>query len=121
MRSIEEIIEANINYCKTFDLNITDRDKLLPIMYWLPEMYKTIIVARFIVISKNCSAKPLSDTISEIFKIIFNTVESFHNITFFYSACQKFWVAQNYFPIVTKLHKMSRRKAKSISTFDFST
>ena len=30
--SIEEIIQANINYSKKFDLNITELDKLLPIL-----------------------------------------------------------------------------------------
>ena len=34
--SIEDIIQANINYCKTYNLNIKELDKLLPIMYWLP-------------------------------------------------------------------------------------
>ena len=54
--------------------------------------------------------------------MVFNTVESFHNKSFFYSGCTKFWVVQNYFPIGTKLNKINvRKKAKSISTFDFST
>ena len=52
----------------------------------------------------------------------FNTVESFHNKSFFYSGCKKLWVVQNYFPIGTKRNKINvRKKAKSISTFDFST
>ena len=61
-------------------------------MYWLPNMHKTPIGARFIVVSKNCITKPPSDITSKIFKIIFNTVESFHNKAFFYSGCKKFWV-----------------------------
>ena len=39
----------------------------------------------------------------------------------FYSGCKKFWAAQRYFAIVTKLNKMNvKKKAKSISTTDFS-
>ena len=54
--------------------------------------------------------------------MVFNTVESFHNKSFFYSGCKKFWVVQNYFPIGTNLNKINvKKKAKSISTFDFST
>ena len=54
--------------------------------------------------------------------MVFNTVESCHNKSFFYSGCKKFWVVQNYFPIGTKLNKINAKKeAKSISTFDFST
>ena len=47
-QSMEEIIEANINYSKTFDFNITELDKSLPIKYWSPNMHKTPIRARFI-------------------------------------------------------------------------
>ena len=91
-------------------------------MYWLPKMHKTRVGARFIVASYYYSTNPLSDTIFKIFIMVFNTVESFHNKSFFYSGCTKFWVVQNSFPIGTKLNKVNiKKKAKSNSTFDFST
>ena len=91
-------------------------------MYWLPKIHKTLVGVRFIVASYYCSTNPLSDTISKIFLMVFNTVESSHNKSFFYSGCKKFWVLQNSFPIGTKLKKINdKKKAKSISTFDFST
>ena len=31
---------TNIKYCKKFDLAITEQDKILPIMYWLPKMMR---------------------------------------------------------------------------------
>ena len=77
-KSKEEHIETNIKYCKTCDLKTTEQDKTLPIMYWLPKMYKTPIGARFIVASKNCSTKPLPYIISKVFKMILNHVESFY-------------------------------------------
>ena len=69
--SMEKIIQPNIGSCKKSDLNIT----LLPIMYWLPKIHKTLLGVRFIVASYYCSTNPLPDT---IFKLIFNTVEIFH-------------------------------------------
>ena len=45
--------------------------KTLLIMYWLPSMRKKLIGARFK--KKYCSTKPLSDAISNILKMIFNT------------------------------------------------
>ena len=62
---------------RTFDLNITGLDKLLPIIYCLPKLHKTPIGARFIVASNYCSMKPIADTTSKIFKMIPNAVESF--------------------------------------------
>ena len=84
-------------------------------MYWLPKMHKTPVGARFIVASYYCITNPLSDTISKIFIMVFNTVENFHNKSSVYSGCKKFWVVQNYFPIGTKLNKINfKKKAKSI-------
>ena len=76
LKSKEELNETNIKYCKTFDLKITEQDKTLPIMYWLPKMYNTPI----------------------------------------------FWFVENSFPFVTQLNKINtNKKAKSISTVDFTT
>ena len=91
-------------------------------MYWLSKMHKTPIGAIFIVASYYCSTNPLFDTTSKIFIMVFDTVESFDNKSFFYSGCKKFWIVQNSFPIGTKLNKINvKKKAKSISIFDFST
>ena len=120
--SKEDIINNNENFCKKFDLKLTDKDRSLPIMYWLPKLHKTPIGARFIIASKNCSNKPLSNVISKIFKMIFKNVENFHSKTKFYSSFKKFWVVENSYPIIEKLNVINtRKKAKSISTYDFST
>ena len=90
-------------------------------MYWLSKMHKTPIGARFIVDSNYCSMKPLSLTTSKHFKMIPNTIEGFHTQSFFHSDCEKFWVAQNSFPITTKLNKINiKKKAKSFSAFELS-
>ena len=91
-------------------------------MYWLLKMHKTPVDATFFVASNYCSTNPLSDTICKIFIMVFNTAESFHNKSFFYSGCKKFWAVQNSFPISTKLNKVNvKKKAKSISRFDSTT
>ena len=56
-------------------MNIKEYDKSFPITYWLPKIRKTPISARFAVASYYCNTSPLSDTISKIFKMIFNPVE----------------------------------------------
>lgn len=44
-----------------FDLNVRELDKTFSLMSWLGQMHKTSIGARFMITSKKCSAKPLSD------------------------------------------------------------
>ena len=63
--SRDDIIKDNENYCQKFDLKLTGKDRSLPIiMYWLSELHKTPIGARFIIASKNCSIEPLLGVIS---------------------------------------------------------
>ena len=90
-------------------------------MYWLPKLYKTPIVCSFTVASKQNNTKPLTKTISNIFKMIYFHVENFHNSQR-YSNFEKFWVVQRYFPIFEKLTKINHKKnAETTSTFDFGT
>ena len=106
--SIMEKIQANMNYFKNFELSITELDILLPVLSWLPKIPKALIGARFIVGSKNCRTKPLFNTISKNFKIIFDTVETRKN--FFYSGCKKSWFVKKFFPVVTKVNKLMYKK-----------
>ena len=58
---------------------------------------------------------PLPDTTSKPFKMIYDTVESFDNQSFFHSGFEKFWVLQISFQITTKLNKINvKKKANSI-------
>ena len=93
-------IKNNENYCQKFDLKLTDEDRSLPTMYWLPKLNKTPTGARFIIGSKNCRTKPLSGVICKIFKMLFKHVENFHNESTFYSSYKKLWIVKNSFPII---------------------
>ena len=118
----ELIIEENKKMCEKFGLNISEKQKSLPSMYWIPKMHKNPVGARFIVASKTCSTKPLTEVISNVFKMLYKHVEGFNNKSHFYSSFKKFWVVQNSFPIIKQLDSVNaKNNAKRISTFDFST
>ena len=118
----ENIINLNAELCKSYELEITDKQKVLPIMYWSPKMHYTPSRARFIVASSSCSTKPMSKVVSAIFRKIQNQIQSFHDKAIFYSNYNRFWVIQNSKPVLDRLQELNKKKrAKSISTFDFST
>ena len=117
-----DIIQNNVEFCEKYKLKVTDDQKTLPIMYWIPKMHKNPTSCRFIVASSKCSTKPLSKGVSKIFKLIFNQVQSFHDKSTFYANYKKFWVVENSTPVINKLERInSKNNAKSISTYDFST
>ena len=119
---IQTLILESIKQCNKYGLDVVEKQKCLPIMYWIPKMHKAPIGSRFIVASKDCCNKPLTKVVSRVFKMIFKHVESFHKRSLFYTNYNKFWVVENSFPIIEKLNIINtRKKAKNISTFDFST
>ena len=121
--SKNEIISSHIDKLKTtYKLTVNSENKDLPSIYWLPKMHKTPIGHRFIIASKKCSIKPLSKNISNIFKIFYKLVESYHHKSKFFSGLNTFWVIQNNKPVLDALNKINKKSvAKSIVTYDFST
>ncbi|WP_456235821.1 hypothetical protein [Soonwooa purpurea] len=121
-RDPNEIILNNIELCEKLGLNMESKMKKMPTMYWIPKMHKKPIGARFIVASKVCSTKPISKVVSGVFQMIFNQVNKFHLKSKFYSNFNLFWVINNSQHVTEKLEIINTRKrARSISTYDFST
>ena len=121
-KDLETIVKENEEMCKKFGLALTEKFKTLPVMYWTPKMHKNPIGCRFIVASKVCSSKPLTEVVSRVFKVLYQHVESFHKKSRFFSGFSKFWVVQNSSPVVEHLNRINaKKKAKRISTFDFAT
>ena len=118
----DEIMSTNLELCEQYGLSVSEKQKTLPIMYWTPKMHYTPSRARFIVSSANCSTKPLSRIVSNTFKRIFKQVQSFHEKSKFYKNYNRFWVIENSKPLIDKLDVINtKKKAKEVSTFDFST
>ena len=121
-KDLDTIVKENEEMCKKFGLTLSEKFKTLPIMYWIPKMHKNPIGCRFIVASKTCSSKPLTQVISKVFKVIYRHVENFHKKSRFFSGFSKFWVVENSFPVIEHLNRINaKKKAKRISTFDFAT
>ena len=121
-KSKQEIIEENVMYAERSGFEVEEKEKELPIMYWIPKMHKNPSAARFIIASKLCSTKQISKAVSNAFKLIFHQIENYHKKAKFLKNYNKFWVLENTEPILDKIKSINRRKgAKSISTYDFST
>ena len=57
-----------------------------------------------------------------MFKFFHERIENYNAKTFFYSGVKTFWVIQNNEPVLNSITRINKKgRAKSISTFDFST
>ena len=111
----EELIQDNLEYNTHLKL-ASGSNKSLPIMYWIPKLHKNPVGSWFIIASKNCSTKPLSKVVFNVFKLIYSQIENFHCKCKSLSNYNKFWGLQNVNPVIIINRK---KKAKSIATYDF--
>ena len=87
-----------------------------------PKLHKNSVGSRLIIASKNCSTKPLSKAVTNVFKLIYSQIENFHCKSKFLSNYSKFWVLQNEDPVIENINIINRKKkAKYIAAYDFST
>ena len=61
-----DIIGMNSELCKSFGLTLTEKQKNLSILYLLPKMHKNPVGCRFIIASKDCSTKPITQAMEVI-------------------------------------------------------
>ena len=106
----EKIIQDNLEYNTHLKLFNGSKDKSLPIMYWIPQLHKNSVSSWFIVASKNCSTKPLSKAVSNVFKPIYSQIENFHHNSKFLSNYNKFWVLQNIDPVIENISIIKQKE-----------
>ena len=88
--SRDEIIDENTKYTRRLGCKITEKEKTLPIMYWIPKMHKNPIGARFIIASKICTTKQISKSVSNVVNLVCSQIENFHENAKFLSNYNKF-------------------------------
>ena len=106
------------------DFNITVEDSMssLPDIYWTPRLHKNPVKCRFIIASKYCTVKHLSKSISSIFSLFSKQIETYNKKAHYYSGIKSYWIVQNRDPVIDAVkNSVSRRSAKGVSSFDFST
>ena len=86
------------------------QNKCLLHIYWLPKVHKNPRKARFIIAPPKCSLKPISKSLTAVFKIRFNQIES----------CN-FWTILNNQSVIKSIDNINRTTAPSIFSFNFST
>ena len=121
-KNLKEIIQDNLECNTRLKLSSRSNDESFPIIYWIPKLHKNPAGSQFIVASKNCSTKPLSKAVSNVYTFIYSQTENFHHKSEFLSNYNKFWVFQNVDPAIENINVINKKKkAKSIATYDLST
>ena len=104
-----------------FLMFIPENMEVLPTPYGILKMHKSPFRSRFIIASKQCVVKPLSENITATFKL-FKSMEKHNNKSKLCMGVDLFWVIQKNVLVIDALNKLSNQAAaNSFSTYYFST
>ena len=81
----------------------------------MPKMHKHPIKARFIIASPKSSTKPLTRTITSVFRFFVRQIQTYNDKCGLFTGVNTFWIVQNNKPVIDAMNGLNkRRKATSL-------
>ena len=119
--SEEDIVKLHHDFTKQFNFNKLSEFNTIPSIYMIPKFHKNPIKFRYIVASKSCSSKPLSNAICKSLAKVRGERKRYCSKLEKYDGINRYWVIESNQPILDCINELNSTKtAKSITTYDFS-
>lgn len=101
-----DIINEHRKYLSNhYGIEINSKMEILPLMYWIPKMYKNPVGSRFIIASPKCTLKPLSKNITATFKLFQKKIEKYYSKNRIWSGVKRFGAVKNNVPFIDSVNK----------------
>ena len=101
-------------------MGISENQKKLPTLYWLPKFHKQSYKLRFIANSSSCTTTELSKLLTSCLTAVKNHLIKYYDTCYKRDGINRFWSIRNSNEVLNKL-KSKGFKAFTFSTYDFST
>ena len=86
--------------CYSFCLFVNNGNKHLPLIYWWLKLHKKPTKARLIILALLSSTKPLSKSLTSVFKLFFRQIDSYISQSRFFSFIDSFYTLLNNTPVI---------------------
>ena len=117
----EDIPNTHDTFMKSLGTELSDDDKRLPYLYWIPKLHKSPVKHRFIAGSSRYTTKQLSSFLTQILAVIKTGLEKYYSIKTSHTGVNNMWILKNYTDLLSSLGHLGVHRATSIQTFYFST
>ena len=108
----------------TYNINVDNRMRKLPNLYWIPKMHKKIPKCRYIAASNACTTKPLSQIITSCLKLIYSQHKKYCDAIYRHTGVNRMWVIDNSQNVLNQIDNFNhdiKYKVNNVNTYDFST
>ena len=104
----------------TFNIKLTEKERNLPQIYWIPKLHKKPYKSRFIAGSSSCTTTKISKLITSSLKLVKNHCIRYCKTIFNRTGVNSMWIINNSLDVIDIINKPTFQ-GKNISTWDFST
>ena len=80
---------------KSIGIELSDDDKRLPYLYWIPKLHKSLVKHRFIAGFSKCTTKQLSSLLTKILTVIKTGQEKYCSIKTSHTGVNNMWIRKN--------------------------
>ena len=117
--SSKDIVNTHDTFMKSLGIKLSDDDKRLPYLYWIPKLYKSPVKHRSIAGSSKCTTKQLCSLLTKILTVIKTGLEKYCSIKTSHTGVDNMWILKSSINLLSSLGHLGVRKATSIQRFDF--
>ena len=119
--SFEDIVNTHDTFMKSLGIELPDKNKQLPYLYWTPKLHKSLVKHSYIAGSSKCTTKQLSSLLTKIIKVIKTGLEKYCSIKTSHTGVNNMWILKNSTNLLSSLGHLGVHRATSIQKFDFAT
>ena len=100
---------------------MSEEDKNLPYLYWIPRLLKVPFKHRFIAGSSKSTTKDLSCLLTKVLTIVKDGLIRYNNTKTSHNGVNSMWIVKNSTSLLSSLDQLDVCTATSVQTYDFST
>jgi hypothetical protein len=115
-----DIVNLHKIECAKFGIDLIEKVKKLPTLYWIPKLHKKPYKARFIANSTSCTTKSVSILLTSCLTTIKAHWKLYCSKVYENSGLNLFWSIKNSGELISIL-KNKQFRVSSVGTYDFST
>ena len=119
--SFDEIPKSHCKFIESVGSEMSEENKNLPYLYWIPKLHKVPFKHCFIAGSSKCTTKDLSCLLTKVLTTVKDGLIRYNNTKSSCNGVNSMWVVKNSTSLLSSLDQLDVRTATSVQTYDFCT
>ena len=114
--SFDKILKSHCKFIESVGLEMSEEDKNLPYLYWIPKLHKVLFKHRFIAGSSKCTTKDLSCLLTKVLTTFKDGLIRYCNTETSRNGVNSMWIVKSSTSLLSSLDQLDVCTATSVQT-----